>query len=190
MTVTDLDTRSNVDLDEDWGVPLVSNRLLDLVEANMTNHGDSDYVRLDFMGEEHKVPFRRFDDEVEFVYRSGHCAFLALAIHEMTGLNFAVFTLPHSTKNSWSGHVAIETGPDEYLDICGTSTEADINRVYGYGPGTGRAPMELITASTLSEIPYPLFLPPVAGQPWTLLGELEELITRDYAKIVVRYCLR
>lgn len=165
-------------------------RLMELAQDNMDYHDNEGYLLLNMIGNELEIPFRQFCPTVHSLYLSGYCAFLALAINELTDLNFAVFTIAGSDDNSWSGHVAIQTGEDEYLDVRGFSTAAEINSFYGYGPDYEREEMELTITHSLAILPYAIFFPPVLGQPWSLFGELEELVTRDYAKQLVRDYLR
>lgn len=167
-----------------------SRRLMELAQENMDYHDNEGYLFLNLSGNDVEVPFRKFCPTVNHIYLSGYCAFLALAINELTALDFAVFTIAGSNENAWTGHVAIRTGEDEYLDVRGFSTEAEINEFYGYGEDSGRGTMELTITPNLANVPYAIFFPPINGQPWSLFGELEELVTRDYAKQLVRDYLR
>lgn len=167
-----------------------SRRLMELAQENMDYHDNEGYLVLNLSGNAVEVPFRKFCSTVDEMYLSGYCAFLALAMNELTALDFAVFTIAGSDENSWTGHVAIQTGEDEYLDVRGFSTAAEINAFYGFGECFEREDMELTLTSNLSSVPYAIFFPPVTGQPWSLFGELEELVTRDYAKQLVRDYLR
>lgn len=167
-----------------------SRRLMELAQENMDYHDNEGYLFLNLSGNDVEIPFRQFSQTVNHIYLSGYCAFLALAINELTAMNFAVFTIAGSDEISWAGHVAIQTGEDEYLDVRGFSTAAQINAFYGYGECFGQDDMELTITSSLSSVPYAIFFPPVTGQPWSLFGELEELVTRDYAKQLVRDYLR
>jgi hypothetical protein len=60
------------------------------------------------------------------VFTSGDCISLAWAIHQLTGLPIAVFTTAGVEDSEWTGHVAIQVGEDQFLDITGIRTAASI----------------------------------------------------------------
>jgi len=158
-------------------------RLAELADENMEFFGDDGWLTLQFGQSEVTFPYREISPGVSFVYRSGYCAFLALAMHEITGLPLAVFTIPGSSKEEWFGHVTLKTGEDEYLDIAGFATEQQINDNYGYGNSSYRA-MELTIAENVSEVPE-IFHETIRTDPWMMFGELERLVTMDYAQQII-----
>lgn len=54
----------------------------------------------------------------------GKCAYLAYRVHQLTNLPVALWT--EGDNNGWTGHVAVKTGEDEYLDIEGIVSNDDI----------------------------------------------------------------
>lgn len=158
-------------------------RLAELADANMDQFGDDGWLTLQFGQSEVTFPYREISPGVSFVYRSGYCAFLALAMHEITGLPLAVFTIPGTGMDNWLGHVTLQTGEDEYLDIAGFSTEQQINDNYGYG-NSSYAAMKLTIAENVADVPE-IFHEDVRSDPWLMFGELERLVTMDYAQQII-----
>lgn len=158
-------------------------RLAELADENMEFFGDDGWLTLQFGQSEVTFPYREISPGVSYVYRSGYCAFLALAMHEITGLPLAVFTIPGSGPEEWFGHVAIKTGEDEYLDIAGFSTAQQINDNYGYG-NRHFPDLKLTIAENVSEVPE-IFHETIRSDPWTMFGELEKLVTFDYAEQIL-----
>lgn len=176
-------TKTHTSID-DW-------RFHTLANENMEDYDCEGWLNLVFGRRLVKIPYRGFTPVVYQTYRSGYCAFLALALHELTGKPLAVFTIPGTRgKNTWEGHVAIQTGADEYLDIAGLSNAEIINDDYGYGSNFARDEMELTIVHDWRDF-KDVFHESIHSDPWHLfMGELEELVTRDYAKLLARDYLK
>lgn len=159
-------------------------RLAELADENMDYFGEEGWLTLQFGQSEVTFPYREISPGVSFVYRSGFCAFLALALHELTGLPIAVFTIPGTGPEGWLGHVALQTGEDEYLDIAGFSTAEQINENYGYGADTPYGELQLTLTGSISEVPE-IFHEDIRSDPWMMFGELERLVTFDYAQQII-----
>jgi hypothetical protein len=159
-------------------------RLAQLAGENMDYFDEEGWLTLQFGQSEVTLPYREISPGVRFVYRSGYCAFLALAIHELTGLPLAVFTIPGTGMNDWHGHVTVKTGEDEYLDIAGFSTEWQINENYGYGENTPHGALRLTVTDNVAEVPE-IFHEDIRHNPWLMFGELERLVTEDYARQII-----
>lgn len=159
-------------------------RLAVLAEDNMDFFDEDGWLTLQFGSSEVTIPYREISPGVSYLYRSGFCAFLALAIHEMTDLPLAVFTIPGTGLNNWLGHVTVKTGEDEYLDIAGFCTEQQINENYGYGEGTDSGELSLKIVNHFSDAPE-IVHEDIRHDPWLMLGELERLVTVDYARQIV-----
>lgn len=155
--------------------------LAQLAAQNMEAYDEDGWLTVNFGSSEFSIPYREFSPGVKFLYRNGYCAFLALALHEITDLPLAVFTIPGTGLDNWLGHVALCTGPDEYLDVTGFSTAAEINEAYGYGENTPYGALALTITKDVSSVPE-IFHEEVRDAPWTMLGELERLVTMDYAE--------
>lgn len=166
-------------------------RFRTLVAENMEDYDCDGWLNLVFGIREVKIPYRGFTPAVYNIYRSGYCAFLALALHELTGKPLAIFTIPGTRgKNTWEGHVAIQTGDDEYLDISGLTNAEVINDDYGYGEHFACENMELTVVDNWEDF-KDIFHDSIHSDPWRLfMGELEELVTRDYAGLLARDYLR
>lgn len=170
-------------------ITAVNPRLEELAFENMDCYEEDGWLTLTFGQSEVTIPYRELSPGVRFLFRSGYCAFLALALHELTGYPLAVFTIPGTGVDNWLGHVAIKTGDDEYLDISGFTSEQEINDTYGYGEHTPFGALSLTVTSELSDVPE-IFHELVRDNPWSMFGELERLVTVDYAEQLIEDYLK
>jgi hypothetical protein len=119
------------------------------------------------------------DNEIRSVFAFGYCVAFALTLHDLTGLPFAVFTSPKKDADeNWSGHVGLLLDDGRILDITGTNTVENIQSRYRL-PDTGFAVMDR------DELLLNVVDPDYREDPLSLFDELEQLITVDFAELVV-----
>ena len=79
------------------------------------------------------LTLNQIDGEAINLFGWGYCGYLALELHELTGLPLALFTSPRDeTQSGWSGHAAVALPDGSFLDIEGVVTAAEINERYGF----------------------------------------------------------
>jgi len=121
---------------------------------------------------------RRIDSEAMSLFRQGHCAMLAWAMHLKTGLPFAVFTVDSNPEWGWQGHVGLLVGENQILDIAGVNTAESI--------ASGFKGME----SSFQVLDADEFKQLIVGEeyhnnPLDFLCELEQLVLDDFADFVL-----
>lgn len=75
------------------------------------------------------------DDEAIRLFGSGCCSFFAIALQELTGLPFAVFTSPEAQDDGWerwTGHAAVALPDGNFLDIYGAVSADEISSRYRF----------------------------------------------------------
>jgi hypothetical protein len=124
------------------------------------------------------IMLRATDGEISSVFTSGHCAALAWAIHQNTGLPIAVFTNPDSNPEEWTGHVAIKLGEDEFLDITGIRTAESIRKSFRNLDGTHEVMDDEEFLNRIVEESY-------RADPLSAYCDLERFIVEDFAEFVI-----
>lgn len=75
----------------------------------------------------------QIDGEASSLFGWGYCGYLALELHDLTGLPLALFTSTRDeTQSGWSGHAAVALPDGSFLDIEGVVTAAEINDRYSF----------------------------------------------------------
>lgn len=123
------------------------------------------------------VTLRLIDWEVISLFTHGHCAALALVLHEKTGLPFIVFTSDTAAAGDWSGHVGLFTDDGQVLDITGVRTIESVNTDF-------RITAEP-TVMTLAEAVNTIVDPDYRDNPLTYLNDLERFVLNDFADFVI-----
>lgn len=118
------------------------------------------------------------DDEAVQLFGYGHCAILAWELSQLTGLPLAVFTAPATDGDEgWSGHVALFLGYDQFLDIHGVNSAAEIAREYRQLDGT----YELMGEAAFKEL---IVDQDYLEDPKQYLLELEQLVLLDFVALM------
>lgn len=116
--------------------------------------------------------------EASSVFLNGHCIAMAIALHDILGYPFAVFTAD-SPYSFWQGHVGLLLDEEIILDFSGKNSIKDIHRNHRLNNTNPPAIMtreELIKRYVDSQN---------HENPLDYLDELEQLITRDFAEWIV-----
>jgi hypothetical protein len=125
------------------------------------------------------LKLRHIDSEAQTLFGYGHCALLALSMHDKTDLPFVVFTAESKdSDDGWSGHAALLVGDGKILDIGGVHDIGDVEKKYSALDGSyavmDRAEfVKLIVDEEYKENPY------------EFLGELEQFVLDDFAEFIV-----
>lgn len=123
-----------------------------------------------------ELSLRDINGAAESIFGFGYCVLLAWAIHERTGLPLALFTSGNK-EDGWSGHAAIQLDEETFLDITGKTTAASIQRRY-----SGTAAAQIVSPEEFLTI---TFDEEHRSDPLGFLGELERLVTEDFAEHIV-----
>lgn len=123
----------------------------------------------------------QIDGEANSLFGWGYCGYLALELHELTGLPLALFTSPKDeTATGWSGHAAVALPDGNFLDIEGAVTAAEINSCYRFSEPV--APSFPDRESYLEL----MFGAERVGNPYSELDPLEVRLLRHFAELVAR----
>lgn len=121
-----------------------------------------------------------YSGQTQNIFLYGHCAMLAYAIHERTGLPFAVMDTIGKDGYGWSGHIAIKVSDDAFLDIRGLNTAEELTHGF-HSPMT--APVEMGKDEFLQKIVDEAVRDnPIDG----MLDELEALIVWHFADLLIK----
>lgn len=124
----------------------------------------------------------QIDGEAISLFGWGYCGYLALALHELTGLPFAVFTSPKDeTATGWSGHAAVALPDGNFLDIEGVATTAEINARYSFAE-----PVEPSFPDRVTYLETMFGLEEMVEDPYKHLDALEVRLLRHFAELLVR----
>jgi hypothetical protein len=123
------------------------------------------------------IRLRDVTSEINAVFTHGYCGLLAWAIHQKTGLPFAVFTSVDITRGDWTGHVAIQVGEDQFLDITGVRNAASIHSEF-------RGLQEHVVMSA-DEFLLHTVAEDYRADPLSLFADLERFITEDFAEFLI-----
>ena len=134
-------------------------------------------IELEFGSTGAQLYLRRIDQESLAIYGNGYCGMLAWAMHEKTGLPFAVFSAPNP-QNRWHGHAALYIDDDTILDINGVHKISDVADQYSELDGS----FDVMGADEFSKL---VVSEKYEDAPMEFLGELEQLVTRDFAEFIV-----
>jgi len=125
------------------------------------------------------LTLRVIDAEAIGIFGFGHCAILAWELHKATGLPLAVFDAKQeSPYGDWSGHVALQIGPDQFFDIEGVVSRDSIHE--RYRSALHKEPRVMDDEAFLN------LLVPVENRedPKQYLCELEQLVLEDFVEFL------
>lgn len=114
------------------------------------------------------------DQEAVNLFAYGHCAFLALKMHDLSGLPLMLFTNPKGT-DGWSGHAAVKLAEDAYLDIEGEVSLELINQRYSMEAIPQEVSREDFVAAVYRR----------GEDPYSELGALELRFLAHFAELVL-----
>lgn len=123
------------------------------------------------------ITLRLIDWEVESLFTHGHCAALALVLHQKTGLPFIVFTSDNATPGDWSGHVALLLEDGQVLDITGIRSVGSVT-----------ADFRITTAPvimTAEEFVNTVVDEDYREDPLSYIGDLERFVLNDFADFII-----
>lgn len=130
-----------------------------------------------FFGSRHSaVTLRSIDSEAVNLFGWGYCTLLALAMHDITGFTLTLFTKTYDGR-IWSGHACIQLPNGLFLDIEGVRTMQQIQKVYAIQDTPDMVSREKFCA-TVAHGEH-------VENPMSFVGELEQLITKDFAHHVL-----
>jgi len=126
------------------------------------------------------LTLRLIDDEAKGLFGRGHCALLALSMHDKTDLPFAVFTEPEddSYQDGWTGHAALLVDDDHILDIDGIHPIADVARKFSNLDGS-------FTVMDREQFVNTVVEQEERADPYGFIDELEQLVLDDFAEFIV-----
>lgn len=125
----------------------------------------------------------QIDGEASSLFGWGYCGYLALELHDLTGLPLVLFTSPDTDlRIGWSGHAAVALPDGSFLDIEGVVSADEIHSRYRFS--------EPIAPSFPDRTDYcrTMFRNEGTGEvnPYRDLDPLEIRLLRHFAELVAR----
>lgn len=123
----------------------------------------------------------QIDGEASSLFGWGYCGYLALAVHDLTGVPFALFTSRRDdTESGWSGHAAVALPDGSFLDIEGVVSAAEISSRYRFPE-----PVEPTFPDRETYLGI-MFGQDHVADPYYSLDPLEIRLLRHFAELVAR----